>query len=263
MHALAVDWSGAASDAAQRRSIWVAEASDGGLVGLSGGFTRDEAMREVLRRLRPTVVVGFDFSFSFPEWFVHRVGAVDGPGAWDAAAARGEDWLCACAPPFWGRRGHPRPSAHPARPEWRRTECGPARPKSTFQIGGAGSVGTGAVRGMPHLRGLRDVGVAVWPFDAVGDRGAPVVAEVYPRWATGPVVKSRAAARAEHVARLGAAVPRRLAPLAVASEDAFDAACAAVALSLGGWELPATDEIDRVEGRILPVGAPAFARRQA
>ena len=37
------------------------------------------------------------------------------------------------------------------------------RPKSTFQIGGAGAVGTGSLRGMPHLLTLREAGCAVWP----------------------------------------------------------------------------------------------------
>ncbi|HVM66342.1 MAG TPA: hypothetical protein VMU14_15845 [Acidimicrobiales bacterium] len=260
MRTVAVDWSGARSVTAQRRAIWVAEAADGVLVRLEGGLTRDEATAVVLRRLAPGVLAGFDFSFSFPAWFVHAMGAVDGPGAWEAAARDGEAWLAACAPPFWGRRGRPRPAPDPARPEWRRTELGCApqaaspltRPKSTFQVGGAGSVGTGAVRGMPLLRRLREAGAAVWPFDAAAPSG-PVVAEVYPRWATGPVVKSQAAARAAHVAYLGAAVPPRLRALAEASEDAFDAACTAVALSVGACAFPATDGTDAVEGRIFPV----------
>jgi hypothetical protein len=262
MRTVAVDWSGARSVAAQRRAIWVAEASDGVLVRLEGGFTREEAVAAVLRRLGPGVVAGFDFSFSFPAWFVRGAGADDGPAAWDVAAREGEAWLAACAPPFWGRRGRPRPAPDPARPEWRRTELGPSspgappltRPKSTFQVGGAGSVGTGAVRGMPLLRRLRHAGAAVWPFDAAAPSG-PVVAEVYPRWATGPVVKAHAAARAAHLARLGAAVPPRVRVVAEASEDAFDAACTAVALSTGVWGFPSTDGIDVVEGRILPVTA--------
>ena len=38
-------------------------------------------------------------------------------------------------------------------------------PKSVFQIGGAGSVGTASLRGMPVLQRLREAGFAVWPFD--------------------------------------------------------------------------------------------------
>jgi hypothetical protein len=255
VRALAVDWSGAWSPGAQRRAIWVAEAVDGVLRSLAGGFTRDEAVDEVLRRSGPGVVVGLDFSFSFPRWFAEELGARSGPEVWRAAVAHGEAWLTACAPPFWGRPGRPCPTPDPARPGWRRTESGPLRPKSTFQVGGAGSVGTGSVRGMPHLLHLRHAGAAIWPFDPP-EPNRPVVAEVYPRWATGPVPKRRADARAAHIARLGAAVPRRWVAPAASGEDAFDAACTAVALSGGAWRWPETDAVDRVEGRILPVAVP-------
>lgn len=55
--------------------------------------------------------------------------------------------------------------------ELRRTDrerpaVGGIRPTSGFQIGGAGAVGTGAVRGMPMLARLRAAGFAIWPFDA-------------------------------------------------------------------------------------------------
>jgi hypothetical protein len=252
VHALAVDWSGARSVAAQRRAIWVGEALDGVLRWLGGGFTRGEAIAEVVRRGRAGGVVGFDFSFSFPRWFVDALGAADGPGVWQAAQSHGEGWLEACEPPFWGRPGRPRPPDDAGRPGWRRTECGPVRPKSTFQIGGAGSVGTASVRGMPHLLALREAGVAVWPFDAAApDR--LVAAEVYPRWATGPVRKSRAAEREAHLAGLGRALPPEWRGVAAGSEDAFDAACSAMALSRGDWSWPPTDDVDRAEGRIVPV----------
>jgi hypothetical protein len=257
VHALAVDWSGARSVAAQRRGIWVASALDGVLCSLDGGWTRGEVVEEIIHRAEPGLVVGLDFSFSFPGWFVRDVGAADGPGVWEVAAAHGEDWLARCAPPFWGRPGCRRPPLEHERPLWRRTEAGAGlarrRPKSTFQVGGAGAVGCGAIRGMPHLQRLRRHGLAVWPFDApVG--GRPLVAEVYPRWATGPVVKAREEERLAHVSRLGPAIPRRLAALAAASDDAFDAACAAVVLSTGGLAFPPTDDVDAVEGRILPLG---------
>jgi len=263
VHALAVDWSGARAPAAQRRAIWAAEADGGRLRWLAGGFTRDEVVDEVIRRARPGTVVGFDFSFSFPKWFAEELGAGDGPSVWLAAAAHGESWLAACAPPFWGRPGRRCPPYDDRRPGWRRTESGPLRPKSTFQVGGAGSVGTGSVRGMPYLLRLRDAGFAVWPFDRPSpDR--PIAAEVYPRWATGPVAKTDAAAREAHVGGLGgAAVPARWAALAASGEDAFDATCTAVAMSAGGWAWPGTDALDQVEGRILPVTPRELRRRPA
>ena len=258
MRAVAVDWSGARAVAGQRRGIWVADAVDGALGSLRGGLTRDEAVTAVLHAVDAGAdVVGLDFSFSFPAWFVHAVGAADGPGLWEVCAADGERWLAACEPPFWGRPGRRRPTYTPQRDEWRRTEldvpAGARRPKGTFQIGGAGAVGTGSVRGMPHLRRLRAAGVAVWPFDDPAPSG-PVVAEVYPRWWTGPVVKRQAEARAAHLDLIDARVPAELGATIAASEDAFDAACTALGLSLGGWRLPPAEGLDRIEGRILRPG---------
>ena len=255
MRALALDWSGARQRHAQRRHIWAVEAEDGRVRSVCAGITRDEAIGLALTAIDGGVdVVGLDFSFSFPAWFVRSLGAEDGPGVWEVAAHDGERWLTACDPPFWGRPGRPRPPFGPGREERRRTEedvpPGVRRPKGTFQIGGAGAVGTASVRGMPGLRRFRCAGIAVWPFDDAAP-GAPFVAEVYPRWCTGPVVKSRPAARSAHLAgRLGAlGVAARDA--AVRSEDAFDAVCTALALSEGRLGPPAPTDEDRVEGRIL------------
>ena len=55
-----------------------------------------------------------------------------------------------------------------------------------FQIGGAGAVGTGSIRGMPHLLTLADSGFTIWPFVS---GGLPTVVEIYPRALTGPVNK--------------------------------------------------------------------------
>jgi hypothetical protein len=110
------------------------------------------------------------------------------------------------------------------------------------------------VRGMPHLLRLRAAGVPVWPFDDVSEDGTatgPFVAEVYPRWCTGPVIKRLPAARAHHLAALGPAIPEAARDVATASEDAFDAACTAVAMSRGRCRPPTADGHDRVEGRIL------------
>src|ERR1035438_6219537 len=38
-------------------------------------------------------------------------------------------------------------------------------PKSPFQIGGAGAVGTGTLRGIPELERLHEAGFRVWPFE--------------------------------------------------------------------------------------------------
>ena len=98
-------------------------------------------------------------------------------------------------------------------------------PKSCFQIGGAGAVGTGTIRGMPWLRRLRAAGIAVWPFDPPS---LPVVLEIYPRALTGVVNKSSAEARRLHLQQMSCDLPVELEAEAVASQDAFDAAVPAL-----------------------------------
>jgi catechol 2,3-dioxygenase-like lactoylglutathione lyase family enzyme len=61
-----------------------------------------------------------------------------------------------------------------------------------FQIGGAGAVGTGSLRGMQHLADLAHAGFSIWPFDRPG---WPLAVEIYPRLFTPGVVKSRHRAR--------------------------------------------------------------------
>jgi len=226
---LAIDWSGRRTGA--EKHIWIAEATAGELVRLEPGRTREQVQDHLVALARDEeLVVGLDFSFSLPEWFLDARGHRTAPELWDAAASAGEDWLRACEPPFWGRRGRPRPEL-PA--HFRRTEAGLAavggvRPKSTFQIGGAGSVGSGSVRGFPVLAALQRAGFSVWPFDPPR---LPLVVEIYPRLMTGPVVKSDPEARRAHLdAVAGISPPWR--DLAAASEDAYDAAVSAVAMSL-------------------------------
>src|SRR5918996_403650 len=115
-----------------------------------------------------------------------------GGGVGAAMSDRGERLLAACDEPFWGRPGKPNP--HPKDRLYRRTEReeGEGVAKSVFQIGGAGAVGTGSIRGMPHLLTLSALGFAVWPF---AEGGWPRVVEIYPRLLTGPVNKGRWAER--------------------------------------------------------------------
>ena len=231
MSVLAVDWSGRRSG--EQRNLWIAEAVDGVLVGLEAGRSRAALIDHLVTRVRvdSTLVVGFDFSFSLPAWFLEARGFATAPELWDAATRDGEQWLHSCAPPFWGRPGRPRP---PLTEQFRITEArigavGGIRPKSTFQIGGAGSVGTGSLRGFPALARLRAAGFAIWPFDAPAR--PPVVVEIYPRTFTGAVVKSDPAARVTHLDRHHPGLDPELQDRAIASEDAFDAAVSALVMS--------------------------------
>jgi len=248
---VAIDWSGRATG--ERRHLWTAEAHDGELVRLVAGRTRAQVIDELVARAdeAPGVVVGFDFSFSLPEWFLRDRGHADARALWGAAATDGESWLRDCEPPFWGRPGRPRPGlpAHFRRTEADIAAVGGIRPKSSFQIGGAGSVGTGSVRGFPALARLQDAGFAIWPFDAPAR--PPVAVEIWPRALTGPVVKSSATARAAYLDDHLPDLPSALRYAAGDREDAFDAAVSAVVMSRHEpalRALPALDAAARYEG---------------
>jgi hypothetical protein len=260
---VAVDWSGAADERTQRARIRIAVAVDGVLVSLEGGLTRDEVVPRLLALAdaHGTLAIGLDFAVGVPAWYARdRLDAHDAPAVWAALAERCEA-LLRCEAPFWGRPGVPRwpELADPAR-AFRRTELAldavhGIRPKSVFQVGGAGAVGTGTLRGMPALRALRAAGVAVWPWDAPG---AVTAAELYPRLATGALVKSSQAARESLVATHAARIPRALRAPVAASEDALDAGFAALALQASvdtGWPPPPDDADARLEGWIVPMRA--------
>lgn len=201
-----------------------------------------------LCREPPPCVVGLDFGFSFPRWYVESLNCASAAEVWELAGRHGEEWLARCAAPLWGRPGRPRGSEE----QFRRTETEIAgRAKSVFQVGGAGSVGTGSIRGMPALLELRSAGYSIWPFDEPRDA---VVLEIYPRLLTGPGPKSSQRWRTGYLDRLAWPPEPRLRDLAASTEDAFDAAISALRM----WEYradladlpPARDGIDRLEGRI-------------
>jgi len=279
---VAVDWSGDRSTAGQRRKIWAGQWTAsatgrvlGGSVRLESGRTRDELCDWLIALAgeTPRMVVGFDFCFSFPEWFVRgEMGCADGPAFWELVTREhGERWLdrdCADAR-FWGKAGSARHGKRPAEFSGdrfhrmlRATDIGnklaamipdaerAARvrgiaPKSVFQIGGAGSVGTASLRGIPVVKRLRAAGFSVWPFDAPAlDQGRPLIVEMYTRLNTGPVRKSNATARAAYLLRKRkedpayAALPRGVLERARGSEDAFDALVSCMAMTARRDEFP-------------------------
>jgi hypothetical protein len=219
--AVAVDWSGA--QAGERRAIWLAEAVGGRLVRLECGRSREELVAHLLGEAArdPELVVGLDFAFSLPKWFLRERGVDDVGGAWDLVAREGKSWLADPQPPFWRARKAPGNG-------FRRTEleCG-GRPKSVFQLVGAGQVGTGSLRGIRFLPTLRER-FAIWPFD---EPRLPLLLEIYPRlYLDG-----------------GAEYP---------NEHARDAAASALALSRwpGDWRRLPLDPKYALEGRIWQEG---------
>jgi hypothetical protein len=128
-------------------------------------------------------------------------------------------------------------------------------PKSVFQIGGAGAVGAGSIRGMPLLCQLHLAGAMVWPFT---DRGHPRVVEIYPRLLTGPVRKSDPVARRALLKTRYPRLASEYVDLAAMSDDAFDAAVSALVMVEHVEDLASLpvecDQKVRLEGRIWHPG---------
>ena len=168
-----------------------------------------------------------------------------------------------CPPPFFGREGTAQPSQEQL---LRRTDAevpaiGGRSPKSVFQIGGAGQVGTGSIRGMPILRQLSEQGFHIWPFDAPTSEQRPLVVEIYPRLLTGSVVKKSAEGRRALLERYAARIRPVLRDVAAEGEDQLDAAVSAAVMNRYLNELVGLDggdEIDKLEGRIWHPKDPAF-----
>jgi hypothetical protein len=261
---IAVDWSGRRQGAA--RHIWAAEVAAGELVVLSNGRTATQLGDWLVDQASAgdQLAVGLDFAFSLPAWYLRSLGVAGAPELWEAAAAKGESWLSACEAPFWGRKGTSRPAdqEHFRRTEWELPPIGPGaiRPKSAFQIGGAGAVGTGSIRGMALLARLRREGFSVWPFDAAG---WPRAVEIYPRLLTGPVTKSAPAARADYLAALGWPADPLLRERAAFTEDAFDAAMSALRMFEHQEDLadpPPVPDVAALEGWIWCPRQASWAR---
>ncbi len=254
LNIIAIDWSGDHTQAC--RKIWLAEALEGRLVRLQNGNDRTRIADMLTRKteMDPRFVVGLDFAFSFPAWFCTAVGATTAYDLWTRVDELGEKWLHRCVAPFWGKAGQKRDASYEG---FRRTEQAVVRdrpgaiPKSIFQIGGAGAVGTGSIRGMPILKRLRDAGCSIWPFDPPG---WPLVLEIYPRLMTGPVNKSSAERRRAYLSTQCSALPHEDQLRAASNEDAFDAAVSALMMSRRADEFAAlsqaADPCERLEGKI-------------
>ncbi len=225
-HVIAVDWSGKAKGEAE--SIWRAVVVDGRLVELENRLERTQVIQWIIDYAKQyeDTVLGLDFAFSFPDWFCSREGWRTGREVWDAMREHADRLLEACEPPLWGRPGT---KAQTMGRPLRQTESDVvAHPKSVFQIGGAGAVGTGSLRGMRQLAELADAGFAIWPFD---ESAQPLVVEIYPRLFAPNVVKNRHRQRREHLHKHFPGQHPALLERAAGSEDAFDAAISALVMA--------------------------------
>jgi hypothetical protein len=259
MRILAIDWSGR-SGSDQGRALWLAEAVNRKLVRLEAGRSRDQTVELLIAEANrnPDLIVGLDFAFSLPAWYL-RDRALTPRALWARLAAEEltprmrslslARWMNSPDYPFWTTaQGH---ALLTADQKFRRTEldarAAGSQPKSVFQLVGAGQVGRGSLYGMRALHRLAAAGFAIWPFH---EAEPPVLVEIYPRLLTGPVTKSQRSERERYLSTLG--IAGQFSRRAAASEDAFDATVSAVVMSAAVCELLALPNKphDLIEGRI-------------
>ncbi len=215
-----VDWSASSTPRRGRDSIWIATRDAVGL-SLENPPTRRAAEEMLVESLSGdgTTLLALDFSLGFPAGTSDALG-LEG-GSWTATTTLLAELIVDCADntnnrfevasalneritgsaaPFWGcppsRRtatlGSTKPLGSPSLPEWRSVERllreRGHRPFSSWQLLGAGAVGSQSLLGIPMiLRLAAGLGerVRVWPF-ADGfrvpelDADSVVVAEVWP-----------------------------------------------------------------------------------
>lgn len=201
---LILDWSAAGRPRRGADSIWIG--GDGlppeNLPTRAAAFAR---IRDLTAGGR--VLLGADFAFGFPSGLARAVtGEAGALRIWDHLRAHHRDDdrnasnyrdLAAAMNRahgralFWGDgRKTPipdlprlKPPPDPRIAAHRATEAatpGAARPKSVFQLAGAGAVGAQSLTGIAWLARLCDApDVAVWPFQPA-DKARLVLAEVYP-----------------------------------------------------------------------------------
>lgn len=261
---MAVDWSGNALERNQRQAIWLAVVEAGHLVRLEGGRTRDKMIDLLEGEIKsggPTFI-GFDFAFSFPQWYLQWRQFDSAKDLWQLAAKEQDVWLNGHTWPFWGR-----PGPYQRRPDdlgedlwFRQTDVGHenGNPKSVFQVYGGGAVGTGTIRGLPALARLQDAGAAIWPFDDPQPDGTTVI-EIYPRLFYGYTVKTSDSvagreSRQAYLEREYGHVEQQWRDGMIESGDAFDAGVSALVLSANGVKLRGlrrtTDQRTLLEGKI-------------
>lgn len=241
---IAVDWSGAVSLSGQRKKIWVADLCSGE-VKLTGGRTRKQvtdwlSSSDVLDGR--AVLVGLDFAFSLPRWFIEERFHGSVRELWSHCS---EDNVCALfgSPPFWGRAKaanvpvavcteRERVGGEPYRETEKRISARGRRPGSVFKLVGPSQVGCGSLRGFATLVALKEAGFAIWPFDAATARA---VVEIYPRMFYDATVKTNPDARRTSLKQLlstgDICVEEVSMQQAADSDDAFHALVSAVGLS--------------------------------
>jgi hypothetical protein len=229
---IGIDWSGRIDSAGQRRHIWAGiwTRNDNGnvTVKLESGRTRSEIAEWLiaLSAETPRMIVGFDFCFSYPAWFVRdEHGCKTAPAFWQHIADNdhAERWLTRSHEDtrFWGKP-HKRPAEFSGEHLHRMMRATDIDCKLIAHIPEA--------ERQARVKGITPKSVfRIWPFDKPQLASKPLVVEMYTRLNTGAVHKSNPAARAAYLLRKRreypeyAALGRTVMQRARGSEDAFDA----------------------------------------
>src|SRR5215216_2159941 len=105
---IAVDWSRAQVGA--QHKIWLVEVADGQLVRLENGRDRPALTDHLieLAQADPELVVGLDFAFSLPAWYLESRDLASAHALWSLADQEADSWLAACERPLWGKPGIPK-----------------------------------------------------------------------------------------------------------------------------------------------------------
>jgi hypothetical protein len=249
---IAIDWSGNARRSEARSKIWRAEVVNRELTSVTNGLDRQETIDYLIEKTStiPGLIVGLDFSFSFPQWFLDHLGVATASESRDMVVRDGEGWLADPQSPFWRQ-------AKPEIPqEFRRTaleshDLTDLQPASIFKLVGADQVGPGSLRDMVQLARLKAAGFSIWPFDPPQ---LPMVVEIWPRGLYGNVVKTQDEARRSYLTEYWPNLSQESEDLVSKNDDSFDAAVSALFMGRniehllrGGFH---TGPYHRTEGRI-------------
>ena len=213
-HFVAIDWSGAAGERHAGIAVALCDARSAPVLVRPGHrWSRGEVLHWLEQDLPVDTLVGFDMSFAFalddagayfPGW---TYSPADARGLWAKVEqiCRDDPHLGATtfadhsgtSPHFRRHGGREGAAFGGGRGRFRQTEHAQARagcrPYSNFNLVGAAQVGKGSLAGMRLLHRLQHT-FAIWPFDALPDKGS-VLVEIYTPLAA--IAAGRSAARSE------------------------------------------------------------------
>ena len=247
----AIDWSGAKKF---RKKIVVAEVDEKGLRELKNDWkSRDEVADYLIEKAIEDMnfIVGFDFAFSFPQWFLNEKGCQTAAEFWKLVQKEGENWISNLCSPFFKEGKWVSHNSQFRKTEEEIKQRKSMNPETVFKLVGPKQVGKSSITGMPILRKLRENGFNIWPFD---QPKLPMVIEIYPRlFYDNKIKKSNPEQRREFLKKYsGLSECHRM--KATCSDDVFDAVVSALEMSKNMNQLthvPCVDDIvTKTEGRI-------------